>query len=134
MLAVRRAIPHTPTAGRIPKPARPKPGLALEEIAMTSRTLLAVAGAALCLLSGAAAAAGETTYGSQLMTPQERIEHRNALRSRQTDAAREAYRSQQHERMQAPAQEQGARLPETPPARGAGANRRAAGMGPRGAR
>lgn len=100
---------------------------------MTSRPLLAVAGAALCLVYGAAAA-GETTYGSQLMTPQERIEHRNALRSRQTDAAREAYRSQQHERMQARAQEQGARLPETPPARGAGANRRAAGMGPRGAR
>lgn len=99
---------------------------------MTSRHILSLAALCCLVLSGPAGAA-DTIYGSQLMTPQERAEHRATLRQQTTEAERNAYRQQHHDAMQARARERGVQLPDTPPAQGGGANRRA-GMGPRGGR
>ncbi len=56
-------------------------------------------------------------YGSQLMTEQERIEHRNKIRSLKTRKEREAYQLEQHKRMQERAKEKGITLPDEPPMR-----------------
>ena len=79
--------------------------------------------------AGAALAAdnGETVFGSQLMTQQERNEHRLKMQSAKTAEEREAVRSQHHQQMVERARQQGVTLPETPPDRGAGR-----GMGPGG--
>ena len=53
-------------------------------------------------------------YGSQLMTEQERIEHRNRMRSFKTQQERDAYQLEQHKRMQERAKERGVTLPEEP--------------------
>lgn len=74
-------------------------------------------------------AADTPVYGSQLMTNQERIEHRNKLRAAKTAEEREQIRLQHHEQMQQRAKEQGVTLPDTPPARGRGQGGR---MGPGG--
>lgn len=74
-------------------------------------------------------AADAPIYGSQLMTNQERIEHRNKLQAAKTATEREQVRLQHHERMQLRAKEQGVTLPDTPPAQGGGQGR---GMGPGG--
>ncbi len=102
---------------------------------MTSRHILSLAALCCLVLTGPAGAA-DTTYGSQLMTPQERAEHRATLRNQATEAERNAYRQQHHDAMQARARERGVQLPDTPHAQGGGANRRAGGqgMGPRGGR
>lgn len=71
------------------------------------------------------AQAAEPIYGSQLMTRQERIEHRNRMREMKTEEERNAYRLQHHERMRERARERGMTLPEAPPPRGKGR-----GMGP----
>ncbi len=68
--------------------------------------------------------AKETIYGYQLMTEQERSEHRAKMRSFNTEAEREAYRRQHHEMMQERARTQGFTLPEEPMPRG-----QARGMG-----
>lgn len=78
--------------------------------------------------SGAAAAdagkgqdkAQEPIYGSQLMTREERIEHRNKMRSLKTPEEREAYRQEHHRLMQERAKERGVTLPDAPPPRGMG--------------
>jgi hypothetical protein len=57
-------------------------------------------------------------YGSQLMTEQERTQHRNRLRSMKTNEEREAYRLEHHKEMQKRAKERGVKLPDEPPARG----------------
>lgn len=57
-------------------------------------------------------------YGSQLMTAQERAEHRAKLRSLKTPEEREAYRLEHHRQMQERAREKGLTLPDEPPARG----------------
>jgi len=59
-------------------------------------------------------------YGWQLMTPQERIEHREKIRSMKTEQEREAYRQQHHEKMQQRAKEKGVTLPDKPQPRGQG--------------
>lgn len=64
-------------------------------------------------------------YGSQLMTEQERIEHRNRLRNMKTDKEREAYQLEHHKRMQERAKEKGVALPSEPMGR-------PGGMGPGG--
>lgn len=72
-------------------------------------------------------------YGSQLMTNQERIEHRNLLRNAKTVEEREQIRLQHHEQMQLRAKERGVTLPDVPPAQGGGMGRRmgpGGGMGP----
>lgn len=64
-------------------------------------------------------------YGWQLMTPQERAEHRNKMRNMKTEQEREAYRLQHHAEMQKRAKERGVTLPDMPRPQGAGR-----GMGP----
>jgi ferritin-like protein len=62
----------------------------------------------------------DIVYGYQLMTEQERAEHRSTMRSFNTEAEREAYRRQHHEMMQQRAREQGVTLPDEPMPRGQG--------------
>lgn len=72
--------------------------------------------------------AQERIYGSQLMTKQERAEHRAKLRSLKTREEREAYRMEHHKKMQERAKEKGLALPDEPTARGGGMGQRG-GMG-----
>jgi len=57
-------------------------------------------------------------YGSQLMTEQERIEHRKRLQNAKSDEEIKEIRNQNHERMKERAKEQGVSIPEQPPVRG----------------
>ncbi len=59
-------------------------------------------------------------YGWELMTEQERIEHRNKMRSFKTEKEREQYRKEHHKLMQQRAKERGVSLPDTPQPRGKG--------------
>lgn len=59
-------------------------------------------------------------YGSQLMTQQERFEHRQLLLNAETGKERERIRTEHHRKMQERAKEQGVTLPEQPPAQGMG--------------
>jgi len=59
-------------------------------------------------------------YGSQLMTQQERFEHRRRMQNAETLEERERVRAEHHERMAARAKERGVTLPDEPPARGMG--------------
>ncbi len=101
---------------------------------MTKNTMkIALSAVALGLMFSTAPFAADTPiYGSQLMTNQERIEHRNKLRAAKTAEEREQVRLQHHEQMQLRAKEQGVTLPATPPTQGAGQGRSMgpAGMGP----
>ena len=75
--------------------------------------LLSIATAGLLLTSTGALAvepAAEPIFGSQLMTEQERVEHRNAMRSARSDEERAAVRAQHHEQMLQRAQERGGGL------------------------
>jgi hypothetical protein len=80
----------------------------------------------------------EQMFGSQLMTPEERIEHRDNIRGLKTQEEREAFRLEHHKKMMERAKEKGITLPETPPAGGratcpkGGAGPRGGGMGPGG--
>ncbi len=56
-------------------------------------------------------------YGSELMTAQERTEHRDRMRAAKTPEEREQIRAEHHERMQARAKERGVTLPDQPPMR-----------------
>jgi hypothetical protein len=69
----------------------------------------------------------ETIYGSQLMSEQERLLHRDRMRTAKTDEERKRIRAEHHAQMQERAKERGVTLPEEPPARGQGM-----GMGPGG--
>ena len=71
--------------------------------------------------------AQEQIYGSQLMTQQERAEHRIKMRNAKTSEAREQIRAQHHKEMQIRAKQRGVTLPDEPPAAGMGG-----GMGPGG--
>lgn len=72
-------------------------------------------------------------YGYELMTPQERLEHRNKMRSFETQREREAYRLEHHKQMQERARVKGLTLPDMPRGTGAGMGRRG-GMGSGGGR
>ncbi len=76
-------------------------------------------------LSAPGFAADPPIYGSQLMTAQERAEHRDRMRNAKSDAERQQIRNEHHERMRIRAKERGVTLPEVPPSRGQGK-----GMGP----
>ena len=75
--------------------------------------------------------AEQTVYGWQLMTEQERSEHRAKMRSFQTEQEREAYRLEHHKQMQARARERGITLPDQPTPMGKGMRgpREGAGQG-----
>lgn len=98
---------------------------------MTKSTLkIALSAIALGVMASTASFAADTRiYGSQLMTNQERIEHRTKMQAAKTAEEREQVRQQHHEQMQLRAKEQGVTLPDTPPAQGGGQGR---GMGPGG--
>lgn len=93
------------------------------------------------LVSTTAPAASEPIYGSQLMTRQERIEHRQTLRTLKTQQERDAYRLEHHQKMQERAKARGTQLPDAPPQQGMGmgpgpgmGGMGGGGMGPRGGR
>ena len=62
----------------------------------------------------------EWIYGSQLMTRQERSEHRAKMRAAKTPEEREQIRKEHHERMKERARERGVTLPDEPPDGGGG--------------
>jgi hypothetical protein len=77
-------------------------------------------GAAILALISIDAAFAQTYYGSQLMSPEERAEHRAVMRSL-PPSEREAYRAQQHEAIKERAESMGLSLPDQPQAyRGSG--------------
>lgn len=62
----------------------------------------------------------EQVYGWELMTPEERAEHREKMHSFQTEEELEAYRQEHHKLMLERAEEQGVTLPESPSKQGKG--------------
>lgn len=95
---------------------------------MTKNTVkIMLSALALGLMTSGAIATDEPIYGSQLMTTQERMEHRTKMQAAKTAQEREKVRLEQHEQMQLRAKERGITLPDTPPAQGAGMRQ---GMGP----
>lgn len=97
---------------------------------MTRNTVkIMLSAIALGLMTSGAIAADETVYGSQMMTNQERMEHRTKMNAAKTAQEREQVRLEHHEQMQLRAKERGVTLPDTPPAQGAGMRQ---GMGPGG--
>lgn len=91
---------------------------------------------ALCLGSAHnTLAQDQPVYGSQLMTEQERIEHRATVRNMKTQQEREAFRLKHHALMQERARQRGVTLPDEPAPRGMGSGqgrRQGAGGGRRG--
>lgn len=77
---------------------------------------------ALSLSAPFVSAQEEPIYGQQLMTEQERAEHREQMRNLRTEQEREAFRQEHHERMQQRAEERGVTLPDEPGQRGKGMN------------
>ncbi len=71
----------------------------------------------------------EQVYGWQLMTPEERAEHREKMHSFQTEEEREAYRQEHHKLMQERAEEKGVTLPESPLEQGKGKGHVGSGCG-----
>lgn len=69
--------------------------------------------------------------GSELMTREERAEHRKKMRAAKTAEEREQIRKEFHEQMKARAKERGMTLPDEPPAMGRGMGQ-SGGMGPGG--
>lgn len=61
---------------------------------------------------------GDQLYGSQLMTVQERAEHRAKIHAAKTMEEREKIRSEQHERMKIRAKERGVTLADEAPKQG----------------
>ena len=77
-----------------------------------------------CLLTlglpGVSVFAEEQIYGSELMTKQERMEHRTKMQNMKTKEEREHYRMEHHKKMQERAKERGATLPDKPQMRNNG--------------
>jgi hypothetical protein len=65
----------------------------------------------LALARGPWAANQGNTWGWQLMTPEERIEHQNKMRSFKTYEECKAYQEEHHKQMEARAKEKGVTLP-----------------------
>lgn len=98
------------------------------------KLLLSLVTASLLLGSASAFAAdpsAEPIFGSQLMTEQERTEHRSLMRTARTEEERAAIRARHHEQMLQRAKERGVTLPAEPPAQRPYAGPRS-GMGPGG--
>jgi len=89
------------------------------------RTVRPLAILVVLVLAGLAAASpapamAQTIYGSQLMTEEERLLHRERMRSAQSEEEREQIRLEHHKEMQQRAQKLGIELPDEPPAAGMG--------------
>jgi hypothetical protein len=85
---------------------------------MNMKTVFAAALAGIVLsTSGLALARGPwtanqgNTWGWQLMTPEERIEHQNKMRSFKTYDECKAYQEEHHKQMEARAKEKGVTMP-----------------------
>ena len=91
------------------------------------KQLMAV-GVAVVTLVGIEAAFGQTYYGSQLMSPAERAEHRATMMNL-PPSERQAYRAEHHEEMRKQAEAIGITLPDQPPAYGRGMGRGGPGYG-----
>lgn len=87
-----------------------------------------ILGMAIFTLASMDIAFAQTYYGSQLMDPQERAEHRAIMRSLSPEE-REEYRAQHHEDMKRRAESMGLSFPDQPPTYGRGFNRRGPGYG-----
>ena len=87
-----------------------------------------IIGAAALALFYVGLASAQTYYGSQLMTPQERAEHRATMRSL-PPSEREAYRAEHHEAMKERANSMGLSIPDQPPYYGREYGRRSPGYG-----
>lgn len=94
---------------------------------MERKILISVIAIFTCILLALPGHADETVYGYQLMTEQERAEHRAKMQSFQTEQEREAYRQEHHKMMQERARAQGVTLPDQPMPRGQG---KGMGQGP----
>ena len=88
-------------------------------------TGLLVAGAAVSAYTPPTYAAEKTqvrqqdpVYGHELMTEQERAEHRTKMRALKTEKEREQFRLEHHKKMQERAKERGVTLPDEPMPRG----------------
>jgi hypothetical protein len=66
------------------------------------------------MLPGYSIFAEEQVYGWELMTQQERNEHRTKMQNLHTEEEREQYRIEHHKQMQERAKQQGVTLPEAP--------------------
>lgn len=75
---------------------------------------LLLAGVLALGLPGTSIFAEQQVYGSQLMTQQERMEHRTKMQSMNTMEERERYRMEHHKKMQQRAKQQGVTLPDEP--------------------
>lgn len=63
----------------------------------------------------------DSVYGWELMTEQERMEHRETMRNMKTEEERARYREEMHKKMEARAKERGVELNQLPaPAAGRG--------------
>jgi hypothetical protein len=89
------------------------------EVFVMSKRLLIVS-AFLMALPFNLVMADEQIYGSQLMTQQEREEHRAKMQSMKTEAERDRYRMEHHKKMQERAKERGVTLPDKPQYQGTG--------------
>lgn len=69
----------------------------------------------------------QQVYGWQLMTEEERAQHREKMRSATSAEEREAYRQEHHKLMQARAEAKGLTLPDQPRQRGYGRGCRGGG-------
>lgn len=79
----------------------------------------------------ASAQTQDRIYGSELMTEQERNEHRQRMRNAGTPEERERIRNENHERMSRRAKERGVTLPDEPMMPGMGrGSAPGRGMGP----
>ena len=77
----------------------------------------------------------ERAYGWSLMTPEERAEHQNEMRSLKNEQEREQFRIEHHKKMQERAKEKGTVLPDQPRTRkkdGTGFGKKRGGGGGRG--
>lgn len=90
----------------------------------TSTLIAALLGTGLLL--SPMAQSQERAYGWELMTEQERIQHRETMRNLKTEQEREQYRIEHHKKMQERAKKKGVTLPDMPGPRGKGMNN---GMG-----
>ena len=98
---------------------------------MSGRTLMTTIALAVLSIGTAIAQDPPQIYGSQLMTQQERMEYRTQMQTMKTQAERDAFRNQHHQKMQVRAQEKGMTLPDAPSAGGGGmgSGRAGGGMG-----
>ena len=87
-----------------------------------------ILGAAVLALAGVETAHAETYYGSQMMSPAERAEHRATMWNL-SPSEREAYRAEHHEAMKKRAESMGFSLPDQPPTYGQGLGRGGPGYG-----